>query len=328
MDHPAKKNKLIIFMLQMGAPDSLGDVERFIRDVLDDLLPLPGIIRSWMAARIAKKRAPESRKNYAAIGGSPLLAHSRAQGDALKAEMAKRGWSAETYLTMRYSIPRAIDALYKARIYGEETTLVTIPLYPHYCYATTGSSEKDLLEAMSDKEKAKVLRIESYPTNPLYLDSISTVIEQAIKLVKAPAEQTRILFTAHGIPLKEVKKGDPYPGQIKESMAGIMERLTDAPDHLLSFQSRVGPIKWLEPTTESTVKNLGSEGVKALIVVPISFVSEHVETLHELDIEIAEVAKLAGVDEYIRIPAPGTDPRFISALADEVEQAIANGLPS
>jgi ferrochelatase len=228
---------------------------------------------------------------------------------------------------MRYWSPLTGDAVASLRQAGQLDELVLLPLYPHYSYATTLSSLKEWRRVFGEPVDTLPERtIEAFYDHPLYIEALVTNIGKCLRQFP-DASRIHLLFSAHGLPMSLVEKGDPYPNQIETTMRMVCEegrkQFTDWPKtHLLCYQSRVGPAKWLQPPLTGTIERLGAEGVKEMLVVPISFVTEHIETLHEINIEAREDAKKFGIEVFRMMPAVGDSPLFIAALKDLVLRAV------
>ncbi|WP_414575601.1 ferrochelatase [Anabaena sp. CCY 9402-a] len=317
-----------VLLLNLGGPDKLEDVGPFLYNLFSD----PEIIRlpfRWLqkplAWYIASRRTSISQENYKQIGGgSPLRRITEAQGEALQEQLGDLGQEAKIYVGMRYWHPYTEEAI-ALLTQDNLDNLVILPLYPQFSISTSGSSFR-LLDRLW-QEDPKLQRIEytvipSWHKQPGYLQSMAELISQEIGQFANP-DEVHIFFSAHGVPKSYVEEaGDPYQQEIEECTALIMQTLNRPNPHTLAYQSRVGPVEWLQPYTEDALKELGAKGVKDLVVVPISFVSEHIETLQEIDIEYREVAEEAGIHNFRRVPAPNTHPVFIRALADLVIDAL------
>ncbi|MCM0594276.1 MAG: ferrochelatase [Gloeotrichia echinulata IR180] len=317
-----------VLLLNLGGPDKLEDVGPFLFNLFSDpeiiRLPFPWLQKP-LAWFIASRRTTTSQANYKQIGGgSPLRRITEAQGEALKEQLGQMGQEASIYVGMRYWHPYTEEAI--AHITQDNIErLVILPLYPQFSISTSGSSFR-LLEKLW-QEDPKLQRLEytvipSWYKEPGYLEAMAALIAQELDQLANPHE-AHIFFSAHGVPKSYVEEaGDPYQQEIEECTALIMQTLNRPNPHTLAYQSRVGPVEWLQPYTEDALKDLGAQGVKDLVVVPISFVSEHIETLQEIDIEYREVAEEAGIHNFRRVPAPNTHPVFIKALADLVIDAL------
>ncbi|MBN4001383.1 ferrochelatase [Nostoc sp. LPT] len=319
-----------VLLLNLGGPDKLEDVGPFLYNLFSD----PEIIRlpfRWLqkplAWFIASRRIRTSKENYKQIGGgSPLRRITEAQGEALKEQLGYLGQEANIYVGMRYWHPYTEEAI--AQITQDKVEhLVILPLYPQFSISTSGSSFRLLDKLWQEDPKLQPIDytvIPSWYKQPGYLQAMAQLIAQELEQFPNP-DEVHIFFSAHGVPKSYVEEaGDPYQMEIEECTALIMQTLNRPNVHTLAYQSRVGPVEWLQPYTEDALKELGAQGVKDLVVVPISFVSEHIETLQEIDIEYREVAEESGIHNFRRVPAPNTHPVFINALAELVIDALRN----
>ena len=320
--------RLGVLLLNLGGPDRLEDVGPFLYNLFSD----PEIIRlpfAWLqkplAWLISSRRTQKSQENYKQIGGgSPLRRITEAQGEALREQLSALGQEASIYVGMRYWHPYTSEAI--ARIIQDKIErLVILPLYPQFSISTSGSSFR-LLEQLW-KEDSRLQRIEytvipSWHKQPGYLQAMTELIVQELDQFPNP-DEAHIFFSAHGVPKSYVEEaGDPYEQEIEECTHLIVETLNRPNFYTLAYQSRVGPVEWLQPYTQDAIKELGSKNVKDLVVVPISFVSEHIETLQEIDIEYRELAEESGIHNFRRVPALNTNPVFINALAELVLDAL------
>jgi ferrochelatase len=313
-----------VFLLNMGGPDSLEAVQPFLENLFSDpeiiRFPLSRLIQKPLARRISTRRAQRVSHHYRTLGGkSPLREITEAQAAALEERLGS-GFS--VHVAMRYWHPFADEAVAKAREQGVDR-IVVLPLYPHYCRATTGTSISDLDRALEAGGLGELDRtvVEAYPDYPPYLEAMADCVREAVE----PNPGTVLLFSAHGVPVSMIAKGDPYLAHVEATVAGIMTRLQadfGGLTHRLAFQSRAGPVKWLEPSVEQALEALADEGVDDVTVVAVSFVSDHIETLHEIDIEYKELATKLGIANFRRAPVPNTRPAFIDALARRVEEAL------
>lgn len=319
--------KLGVLLFNLGGPEKLEDVKPFLYRLFSD----PEIIhvkwaplRKAIAYAIATLRRKTSEGYYSQIGGgSPLRRLTEEQASELKQEFSRRGKSAETFVgmcTWRPFLHEAVDKIKAADV----DTIVVLPLFPHYSVTTTGSGFAALRELLSGEvfRSRTVKWVRSWPVEPAYVESFAGAIERELTKFAAP-DKVHLLFSAHSIPESYVRKGDPYLDETKTTVEAIMDRLGRRNPYQLSFQSKIGPVKWLEPFTNDVIVKLGQEGIHDVLVVPISFVSEHIETLYELDILYKKVAADAGVKNFRRVPALNSDPAFIRALADIVETAVS-----
>jgi protoporphyrin/coproporphyrin ferrochelatase len=321
---PAARAPLGLVVLNLGGPSSLDDVEPFLRRLFGD----PDVIQlGWLsflqpllARRIAKSRGPESRAAYQRIGGrSPIRDESTAQADAVAAELARRGLSVKPVIAMAAWHPFADEALAALAAEGVERA-VAVPLYPHESRATTGSSLNQLEEARARRGGIEIAAIRRYPDADGYLRAVIAQIEEAIATLPPEHRATApVLFSAHGLPESYIKRGDPYLDDIRVTVDTVTRRLALGARAHLCFQSRVGPQRWLQPATDALLDQLAAQGTTAVVVVPIAFTGEHIETLEELDIRYRERAAQAGIVHFARARTVGCHPAFISALADLVE---------
>lgn len=317
-----------VLLLNLGGPERPEDVRPFLFNLFSDpeiiRLPVPWLQRplAWL---ISTSRAKKSQENYKQIGGgSPLRRITEEQAQALKVQLQQQGQDAAIYIGMRYWHPFTEEAI--ARIKRDRIEeLVILPLYPQYSISTSGSSFR-LLEQIWDKdpelESIDYTVIPSWYERPGYLNAMAQLIAQQLDQFPNP-DQVHVFFSAHGVPISYVEEaGDPYQREIEEGTQLIMQTLNRPNAYTLAYQSRVGPVEWLKPYTDDALKELAEQGVKDIVVVPISFVSEHIETLQEIDIEYREVAEEAGIENFHRVPALNTNPIFIKDLADLVVDAL------
>ncbi len=312
-----------VILFNLGGPDAPEAVKPFLFNLFNDraIITLPNPFRWLIAKLISTRRAPVAQKIYALIGGkSPILEETEAQRVALQAAL---GGNHKVFTCMRYWHPRADAVMAQIRAMRPERILL-LPLYPQFSTTTTGSSYQEirgLLEAYAPEQGAAVPSdlLCCYPTQPGFVQAHVESIHATLQAIEGTAP-LRLLFSAHGLPQKIVDAGDPYAWQVERTVEAVLAGLAvlgHRPDWALSYQSRVGPMKWLGPSTESEIARAGKEGV-GLVVVPIAFVSEHSETLVELDIEYRHLAEEQHVPAYHRVPALGTHPAFIEALAQMV----------
>ncbi|HKD51194.1 MAG TPA: ferrochelatase [Candidatus Acidoferrum sp.] len=323
----AGKKRVGIVLFQLGGPDSLEAVEPFLLNLfLDpDIIPLGplGILRRPIAKWISSRRAPHVAEKYEEIGRrSPIGALTERQRVRLRDALAS--FIDPIIVTaMRYWHPLTSEAADTLRKAGPLDEVVLLPLYPHYSYATTLSSMKEWRRVYGEPDGGPPVRaVDHFYDHPLYIWALVQRIGSTLRQF-ADSARIHLIFSAHGLPMSLVKKGDPYPEQIGKTVRMVCERgakeFSGWPrTHLLCFQSRVGRAKWLQPPLTETIERLGHEGVKEMLVVPISFVTEHIETLHEINIEAREDAMKAGVEKFRMMPAVGDSPLFIAALQDLV----------
>ncbi|XP_017699741.1 ferrochelatase-1, chloroplastic-like [Phoenix dactylifera] len=327
------QDRVGVLLLNLGGPETLHDVQPFLFNLFadPDIIRLPRLFRFLqrpLAQLISMLRAPKSKEGYAAIGGgSPLRRITDEQAHALKLALEEKNLHANVYVAMRYWHPFTEDAI---RLIKKDniTKLVILPLYPQFSISTSGSSIRRLQGIFREDAyfaRLPVSIIESWYQREGYIKSMADLIEKELLGFSKPEEVT-IFFSAHGVPLSYVEDaGDPYKDQMEECIALIMDELKSrgiANHHTLAYQSRVGPIQWLKPYTDEVIVELGQKGVKSLMVVPISFVSEHIETLEEIDMEYKHLALQSGIENWGRVPALGCTSSFISDLADAVIEAL------
>jgi len=325
------KKRVGVVLFQLGGPDSLDAVEPFLRNLfLDpDIIPMGplGFLRGPLARYIAKKRAVPVAGRYAMIGRrSPIAILTERQRVKLKAALSS-SMDPVVVTAMRYWKPFTQDAVVALKAAGPLDELVLLPLYPHYSYATTLSSMKEWRRVYGEPVGGPPEHaIESFYAHPSYIEAVVKKIGLCLRQFP-DSSRIHLLFSAHGIPLSLVEKGDPYPKHIAETVRLVNEAGTKRyarwpKTQVLCFQSRVGPMKWLEPPFLGTMERLGHEGVKEMLVVPISFVTEHIETLHEINIDGRIDAKKYGIERFRMMPAVGDSPAFIGALKDVVLQKL------
>ena len=309
--------KKAIILFNLGGPDKLENVEPFLFNLFNDpaILDLPTFLRYPLAKLISNRRAPVAKKIYAELGGSsPILKLTREQSDALeiKLNQTQKEDEYKCFIIMRCWNPRAKDVIKDVQLYGPDE-VVLMPLYPQYSAATSGSSIKEWKDVCrKNNYHVKTSTICCYPTDQNFINAHTKEIIKKIKDLK----NFKLIFSAHGLPEKNIKKGDPYQWQVEQSVKKIVESLNDENlDWILSYQSRVGPLKWIGPSTETIIIENSKIG-KHIVLVPIAFVSEHSETLVELDIEYKEIADANGCKNYTRVPALGINEDFIKAMSE------------
>ena len=309
--------KKAIILFNLGGPDKLENVEPFLFNLFNDpaILNLPTLLRYPLAKLISNRRAPVAKKIYAELGGSsPILKLTKEQSSALeiKLNQTQREDEYKCFIIMRCWNPRAKDVIKDVQLYGPDE-VVLMPLYPQYSAATSGSSIKEWKDVCKKNNyHIKTSTICCYPTDQNF---INAHIKEIIKKIKG-LKNFKLIFSAHGLPEKNIKNGDPYQWQVEQSVKKIVESLNDENlDWILSYQSRVGPLKWIGPSTENIIVENSKIG-KHIVLVPIAFVSEHSETLVELDIEYKEIADANGCKNYTRVPALGINEDFIKAMSE------------
>jgi ferrochelatase len=314
-----------ILLLNLGGPDTLAAVRPFLTRLFTDreIIQLPGgrVGQAFIGRMIAWSRTKEVRENYHRIGGgSPLVCWSTLQGRGLTERLRARGHDVEFALAMRYWKPtseQALDALLRAGC----DRLLSLTQYPQYSIATTGSSVNELLRAMKRRKILLPLdRIDAWYNHAGYLDAMAARARAALAAFPEDASPT-ILVSAHGLPKHFIEAGDPYCDHIQVTMQGILERLPRLPA-TLAYQSRVGPVEWIGPSTDQAIDRLAREGVKDVLVIPISFLSDHIETLYEVDMLYGDQAKARGIRTFRRMESLNDFPPFLDALADLVEPKL------
>jgi ferrochelatase len=316
----SKEKSTALVLLNMGGPDSLEAVEPYLYKLFSDRdlirLPLGSVLQRPFARLIAHFRAKRVRENYRAIGGrSPLLHWTTLQAQGIARIL---GPSFQPYVVMRYWHPTALETLRQMAADGIGLAMV-LPMYPHYTRATTGSSIKDFRRtAQAFFPDLKLRIIEQWYDWPGYLDALAGRIRKGLEsFPPALRSKVQILFSAHALPQSFIDRGDPYLEHIMATAKGVMRRVGDMSWHL-GFQSRSGPVKWMEPGTTEVLDQLASEGHEAVLMVPISFISDHIETLHEIDVEFRAYAHEKGIRYFERSPSLNDYPDFLDALASLV----------
>jgi ferrochelatase len=317
-----------VLLFNLGGPESLEDVRPFLYNLFSDpeiIRIKSDILRRLLAWLIASIRQGKSRNLYRQIGGgSPLRKITEGQAAALSSKLRSRGLAAHVYVGMRCwkpSIDEAVDRILQDQI----TRLVLLPLFPQYSVTTTGSCLKHF-QALNHKlglsDKMEISAIQSWYDDPLYVESMSDLIREGLNsFSNREIKGISLLYSAHSIPARYVEQGDPYLEQTQRSVSLINSQLGNTYPYTLAFQSKVGPVKWLNPSTKNVVAQLGKSGVVRVLVIPVSFVSDHVETLQEIDIVYKDLAARSGIREFRRTASLNLHPRFIDALVDLVIKA-------
>jgi ferrochelatase len=313
--------KVAIILFNLGGPDSLDAVQPFLRNLFGDpaILRLPSLVRRPLAGFLARRRAPKARAIYAKIGGSsPIVGQTEAQARALEAALGKgsggeHDWRG--YVCMRYWHPMTAAVVRSVERFAPDR-IVLLPLYPQFSTTTTASSVKAWNDAATFK--VPTTSIESYPAEPGFIAASAELVMQG--LAEVGPHRKRLLFSAHGLPERVIKSGDPYQAEVEQTAQAIANAI-GVDDWSVCYQSRVGPLKWIGPSTEDEIRRAGSDGT-SIVLYPLSFVSEHSETLVELDIDYRHLAQQARVPRYVRVPTVGTHPLFIGGLARLVRDAL------
>jgi ferrochelatase len=321
----ASRRKAVV-LFSLGGPDAPEAVEPFLYNLFSDpaIIGLPAPLRQLVARLLARRRAATARNIYAKIGGrSPLLPNTEAQAHALQALLGEVG-EIRVFACMRYWHPMSAAVAAAVRKFGADE-VVLLPLYPQFSTTTTGSSYKAWKDAaIAVGLDAATKLVCCYPSHAGFIRAASELVRAGIGEA-AGAGRPRILFSAHGLPKKIVKRGDPYAGQVNRSARAIAGELgLHNGEWTVCFQSRVGPLEWIGPDTDAEIRRAGADRAP-VVLFPIAFVSEHSETLVELDIDYRHLAERSGVPRYVRVPAVGTQPAFIAGLADLVGAALGGG---
>lgn len=312
-----------VVLAQLGGPRDTKEVEPFVRAIFadPDLVPIPGPpavsrVFGWL---VAKARGPFVRRNYRLIGGgSPIMEITGHQARALEDELRARGTEVTAAVAMRYTRPDTYDAV-RLLVRAGVDRLVLLPLYPQYSQATTGSSEHELRRVMAELEVDLPLTVvRTWYDHPSYLDLQAKLVNEALEQV-SDRENMAVLFSAHGLPEKVVAKGDPYPEETAATVAGVVERIDYPIDARLGYQSRTRPIRWIGPGTEHVLEAFARDGHESVLMVAISFVSDHIETLYEVDMLFRDHAEKAGIARYYRTEMMNDRPEVGPMLADVVE---------
>ncbi len=323
-------DRIAVVLFNLGGPDSLAAVEPFLLNLFSDpaIIGLPAPIRRLVAKIIARRRSPTAREIYARIGGgSPLLANTEAQAAALEQSLADVG-QVRVFSCMRYWHPMS-DAVAAAVKSFDPSCIVLLPLYPQFSSTTTASSLKAWQESARMVGLAATAKVVCcYPTAPGFVSAAAILVGRGLAEAKASSDRrVRVLFSAHGLPKKVISRGDPYEAQVRVTARAVAMQLGLADDEwTVCFQSRVGPLKWIEPYTDDEIRRAGRDGV-SIVLFPVAFVSEHSETLVELDIDYRHLAEKSRVGCYVRVPTVSTAPAFIAALNDLARAALGSAKP-
>ncbi len=328
--------RLAVVLFNLGGPDGPDAVQPFLFNLFNDkaIINVPQPFRWLLAKLISKRRAPVAKNIYAAIGGgSPIVSLTQQQAAGLEKLLNEReGWNAEVFTCMRYWHPRAEQVAMDVALF-EPDQVVLLPLYPQFSTTTTGSSlaEWTAIAAKIGLD-APTARICCHPAQKSFIQAHAKLLNQGLAEAASAkmSNPVRVLFSAHGLPKKIIEAGDPYQAQVEQTAKAVVEQLgAENLDWRISYQSRVGPMEWIGPSTEDEIREAGRQG-KSLVIVPIAFVSEHSETLVELDLEYRELARASGVPVYVRVPALGAHEDYVTALAQLVDLALEqkNGMIS
>jgi len=324
-----KTRRVGIVLFQLGGPDTLEAIEPFLYnlfcdpDIID--FPFARIGRKPLAKLISTTRAHKVQHHYAVIGGgSPIRRHTERQARALETHLKNQGIDAQCFVAMRYWHPFTAEAIEQLRA-AECDEVVLLPLYPQYSSTTTGSSLNEWRRLFCDD--VPVYCVETFYRNTMYLDAVVEKVDQALSRFPAP-EKPEIIFSAHSVPMSVIEKGDPYQQHIEDTVRLLMERGGWGNPHRLCYQSKVGASRWLQPSLRQTLQNLGAERAREVCVVPVAFVSDHVETLGEIDHEAREQAQRLGISQFEMSAGLNDSPKFIQALGQIVCEALSQSVHS
>eukprot|EP00761_Pharyngomonas_kirbyi_P014962 gb/GECH01014993.1/.p1 GENE.gb/GECH01014993.1/~~gb/GECH01014993.1/.p1 ORF type:complete len:430 (+),score=110.55 gb/GECH01014993.1/:1-1290(+) len=335
-------DKTGVLLMNMGGPHSSDEVEPFLRNLFTDrdIIQMP--FQQYLGPLIAKRRSFKVTKRYEEMGFSPLLKWTSRQGtgmekilngfsvDAQPKDVVDESFKYRHYIAFRYVEPFAETAL-SSMVADGINRIVAFTQYPQWSCTTTGSSLNALWRAVDKlgmRDQFKFSVIDRWYNHPSYINMLSNkVLEGLEQFAPEQRNDVVVVFSAHSVPVKQMLKGDPYPAEISATADYVMNQtqLNEHNTFVVSYQSRVGPIPWLGPSTEDVVKTLGRRGVKKVLVVPISFTSDHIETSHEIDDELLEIARENGVEQFYRSPSFNDDPRFMQTLADVVQDHVKSG---
>lgn len=310
--------KIAVVLMNLGGPDSLDAVQPFLQNLFSDpdIFKIP-LVQKPLAKFISKKRAPKVIEEYKLIGGrSPIGYWTELQRKMLEERLNSNELIFKVFVAMRYWKPLTSEVIQEIeKEYFEK--IVLLPLYPQYSISTTGSSINEWKRLYKGPNE-KLIVINNFYQNENYLKAINERIDQALNSFECNKDEIYFLFSAHGVPVSYIKKGDPYQKEIEETVQLVMSKRNFSNSYTLAYQSKVGPMKWLEPSTASEIEKLIQSGIKNLLVIPIAFVSDHIETLYELDIEYRKIAEGAGAEKYVVMKGLNDSRLFIEALWEEI----------
>jgi protoporphyrin/coproporphyrin ferrochelatase len=314
--------KKAVILFNLGGPDSLDAVEPFLFNLFNDpaIISLPKIFRFPLAKFISKRRAPTAKAIYEEMGGrSPILQETETQAKAIEKSLENQTDEYKSFIVMRCWSPRASSVIKKVMDFNPKQ-IILLPLYPQYSNATSGSSIKEWFDiCKKEKLTTETKIICCYPTEKDFILSYANLIKNKINMNNLA--ETTLIFSAHGLPENKIKQGDPYQWQVERTVNELVEKLSIKNlNYILSYQSRVGPLKWIGPSTDTVIKEEAKKN-KIIVVVPVAFVSEHSETLVELDIEYKKLATENGSKDYLRVPAVTANKDFINSLKSSILKA-------
>lgn len=326
MLNPSKKTAVVLF--QLGGPDSLEAIEPFLYNLFmdPDIIDFPGafLARRLLAKFISSRRSVKVAENYRQIGGkSPILNLTQQQASALESTLQSRNINARVFIAMRYWHPMT-DLVVKEIMAAGFEQVILLPLYPQFSQATTLSSMNEWKR--QTKKQGCVIPTKlvcCYPSQPLFVEALVENTNSAlVRFHKIASTDIDLIFSAHGVPLSYIKRGDPYQLQMEETVRCVVERGKWNSPHTLCYQSKVGPMKWLKPSLIETVEHLAGKNRKHLLVIPIAFVTDHIETLHEINIDVRRHATAHGVQQFELMPALNDHPKFIQCLAELIQSQL------
>ena len=318
--------QVMVVLLNMGGPKTNADVKNFLRRVFKDPMlirfPLSKILQPFFAWLLVTFRGDAAQKRYQLIGGgSPIYPSTQKQAEVLQAELQKRGRHLDVTFSFNYSEPLPSDTIRQIKASHKEC-LLPLSLYPHYSVATTGSNLHYLKkEAEKNYPELQFLPLPSYHLHEGYIQAFCDRINEQLRSGES-LDDFYLMFSAHGLPQYFLIEGDPYPFQIAQTTALVLAKLRRKDRWVVCYQSEVGPMEWLKPTTEQIIRELAKQQIKKIIIVPIAFVSDHIETICEIDMEYRQVAKECGIEDFRMSRAIESHPGFIAALADSIEAII------
>ncbi|MGM0575612.1 MAG: ferrochelatase [Myxococcota bacterium] len=325
------RRKRAVILENFGGPRSAEEVEDFLYHLFADPdvihLPFGGAFQRWVARRISHDRAPTVIPDYEHIGGgSPLVETTYAQAKALERALVERlpdEQRPSIHVGFRYTPPFIDEAVEEALETGAEH-LVALPLFPQYSYTTTGSAHNAVAEALvrRGRERIPMAYVPAFYDHPGYVEAVVERVREGLAEAPDP-DDVHVLFSAHGIPSRYLREGDPYPRQVQECVRRFVEALGGDRPWTLAWQSRVGPVRWLEPATDVELQRLAAAGTKSVLVVPVSFVGDHIETLYEIGVQYRELAESEGIEWFGVARGIDVHPGFIRCLADQVIDGFA-----
>ncbi len=324
--------KLGVVLLNMGGPNSTGDVPAYLLNIFRDPaildMPLGGLLRPWLSRIIVKRRAALSADRYAQIGGkTPLNEIARQQAAVIQFILGEHGVAAVVVPGMRYWHPYIEEAV--RRLASEKVArVVALSMYPHYSRATTGSCMAELRRALQRHlPNAALGTVADWPQLPQYVDFLAERLTRYMaRLSAASQSRTAVLFSAHGVPVRLIEKGDPYLAHVEETFRLVGAKLPPGLRITLGWQSAFGPAQWLKPDSKSVVTQLAEEGVERLVVVPLGFAAENIETLWDIEIDLKSWAEAHGIQHFTRISCPNADENVMRGLAGVIRNAAEGSI--